>query len=135
MKERFIEIIRDVPIAGKTYEEYVEAVAEKLIDEGCECLEKYKEILELHKYCEKTGVECRLEKLYDGYALRFNNGGDFVQHKGSYGCDVGCVEPAIECRLDYSAVPLKNAIELVRRHKDRLNKALKGANNEQRKAD
>lgn len=31
MKERFIEIIRAVPIAGKTYEEYVEAVADRLI--------------------------------------------------------------------------------------------------------
>lgn len=124
MKNKLIETIRAVPIAGKTYEEYVEAVAEKLIDERCECPEKYKEILKLHKYCKKTGVECRLEKLYDGYALRFNNGGDFVQHHGSYGCNVGCVEPAIGSRLDYSAVPLKNAIELVRRHKDRLNKAL-----------
>ena len=34
MKQKIIETIRAVPIAGKTYEEYVEAVAEKLIDEG-----------------------------------------------------------------------------------------------------
>ena len=34
MKDRLIETIRAVPIAGKTYEEYVAAVAEKLIDEG-----------------------------------------------------------------------------------------------------
>lgn len=34
MKNKLIETIRAVPIAGKTYEEYVEAVAEKLIDEG-----------------------------------------------------------------------------------------------------
>ena len=34
MKEKIIETIRAVPIAGKTYEEYVEAVAEKLIDVG-----------------------------------------------------------------------------------------------------
>lgn len=34
MKDKLIETIRAVPIAGKTYEEYVEAVAEKLIDEG-----------------------------------------------------------------------------------------------------
>lgn len=86
--------------------------------------EKYREILKLHTYCEKTGVECRLEKIFDGYVIRFNNGGDFIQHYGSYGCDCGCVEPAIGSRLDYTAVPLKNAIALVRRHKDKLNKAL-----------
>ena len=33
-KGKLIEIIRGVPIAGKTYEEYVEAVAEKLLAEG-----------------------------------------------------------------------------------------------------
>jgi hypothetical protein len=65
-----------------------------------------------------------LEKLFDGYAIRFNSGGDFVQHQYSYGSSVGCVEPAIGSRLDYTAVPLKNAIALVRRHKDKLNKAL-----------
>jgi hypothetical protein len=87
--------------------------------------EKYREILKLHTYCEKTGVECRLEKLFDGYAIRFNSGGDFVQHQYSYGSSVGCVEPAIGSRLDYTAVPLKNAIALVRRHKDKLNKIAK----------
>lgn len=34
LKDRIIEAIRAVPIAGKTYEEYVEAVAEKLLAEG-----------------------------------------------------------------------------------------------------
>lgn len=34
MKEKIIETIRAVPIAGKTYEEYVEALAERLIAEG-----------------------------------------------------------------------------------------------------
>ena len=33
MKEKLIEIIRAVPIAGKTSGEYVEAVADKLIAE------------------------------------------------------------------------------------------------------
>ena len=92
--------------------------------------EKYREILKLYIYCDKTGVECRLEKIFDGYAIRFNNGGDFIQHHGSYGCDCGCVEPAIGSRLDYTAVPLQNAIALVRRHKDKLNKALERNENE-----
>lgn len=34
MKNKIIEVVRSVPIAGKTYEEYVEAVAEKLLAEG-----------------------------------------------------------------------------------------------------
>ena len=30
MKDKLIETIREVPIVGKTYEEYVEAIAERL---------------------------------------------------------------------------------------------------------
>lgn len=30
MKQKLIELIREIPISGKTYEEYVEAVADKL---------------------------------------------------------------------------------------------------------
>ena len=33
MKDKLIETIRAVPIAGKTYEEYVEAVADRLLAE------------------------------------------------------------------------------------------------------
>lgn len=84
--------------------------------------EKYSEIIKLHEYCVKIGVECVLQKMFDGYAIRFNNGGDFVQHYGSYGHDAGCVEPAIGSRVDYTAVTLKNAKALVKRHKDKLNK-------------
>ena len=92
--------------------------------------EKYKEILKLHSYCEKTGVECQLEKLFDGYILVFNNGDDFVQHQYSYGCENGCVEPSIGSRLDYTAVPYSKAIGLVKRHKGRLNKAPERSEND-----
>ncbi len=92
--------------------------------------ERYAEIIRLHEYCVKIGVECVLERLYDGYAIRFNNGGDFIQHYGSYGSDAGCVEPAIGSRVDYTAVPLHNAKSLVRRHKYRLNKPTKGESND-----
>ena len=81
---------------------------------------KYKEILELYGYCKKLSIPATLESLFDGFAIRFSNGGDFIQHRGSYGCDSGCVEPAIHCRLDYSAVPLKTAKALVKYHKERL---------------
>lgn len=123
---------------AKTQEEFIaqrKAVIQRLgeledkIENGEH--ERYREILKLYKYCQKTGVECELEKLFDGYAIRFNSGGDFIQHHGSYGCDCGCVEPAIGSRLDYTAVPLKNAIALVRRHKEKLNKLPKGENDEQ----
>ena len=83
---------------------------------------EYKEIQELYEYCKKIGVDASLQKLYDGYAIRFASGGDFVQHFGSYGCHCGCVEPAIGCRTDYTGVTLKNAKTLVRRYKDRLNR-------------
>lgn len=81
---------------------------------------EYREIQELFEYCRKAGIDAVLEKLYDGYKILFPNGGDVVQHYGSYGAENGCVEPAIGCRLDYSAVPLANAKRLVLRHRDRL---------------
>lgn len=52
----------------------------------------YKEILELAKFCEENGIEIVQGELLDGYGLRFNNGGDVVQHMGSYGNSRGCVE-------------------------------------------
>ena len=32
-KDALVKVIREVPIAGKTYEEYVEAVAEKILSQ------------------------------------------------------------------------------------------------------
>lgn len=81
---------------------------------------KYKEILELYEYCKKLSLPATLERMFDGFTIRFPNGEDFIQFKGSYGYDRGCVEPGIGCRLDYSAVPLKKAKALVKYHKERL---------------
>lgn len=83
---------------------------------------KYDEIKELYDYCIEIGINAKLETLYDGYAIRFVGGWYFIQHFYSYGSRIGCVEPAIGCRLDYTAVPLKNAKALVRYHKERLNR-------------
>ena len=84
-------------------------------------MKKYKEIWELKRYCEKICVDCTIERMFDGWAIRFNkSGGDFVQHFGSYGSDCGCVEPAIGCRLDYRAVTLKQAKGLGRRRRLKL---------------
>lgn len=82
---------------------------------------KYKEILELNRYCEELAIPTTIEPCLDGFAIRFPSGGDFVQHQYSYGSSDGCVEPAIGSRLDYTAVPLKNAKALIRRHKEKLN--------------
>ena len=80
-----------------------------------------KEIQKLHRYCNKIGVISTLEEYLDGFVLRFENGGDFAQHFGSYGSTAGYVEPAIGCKVDYTAVSLRNAKRLVKTHKDRLN--------------
>lgn len=82
---------------------------------------KYREIVELYDYCEKIGVQAEISPLFDGFCIRFKNGGDVVQHGGSYGCEAGCVEPAIGSRLDYHGIPLKKAKALIKRHKERLN--------------
>ena len=82
---------------------------------------KYNEIRQLYEYCTKIGVIAVFEQCWDGYAIRFANGGDVVQHAGSYGGRVRCVEPAIGSRADYTAVSLQNAKRLICRHKERLN--------------
>ena len=84
-------------------------------------MEKYKEIHELFEYCEEIGIDATLEQLFDGFTIRFPNGGDFVQHGGSYGSHNGCVEPAIGSQFDYTAVHLDKAKTLVKYHKERLN--------------
>jgi hypothetical protein len=85
---------------------------------------KYTTIQRLFDYCIKIGIKAELKPMFDGWCIRFQGGGDFVQHFGSYGHDNDCVEPCIGCRIDYTAVSLKNAKALVRYHKDRLNKEL-----------
>ena len=90
-------------------------------------MNKYQEIVELHEYCQKIGVNSEISPQFDGFRIGFPNGGDFIQHSGSYGCDYGCVEPCIGCRLDFMAVELKKAKSLVRRHKRKLNRGNGGA--------
>ena len=82
---------------------------------------EYKEIIELYEYCQKIGVEAEKTTLYDGFIIRFNNGGDVVQHFGSYGSDIGCVEFACDSKIDYQSCSLDNAKRFVRRNKDKLN--------------
>jgi hypothetical protein len=99
---------------------------EKDIEGRCGGMSKYREIVKLYEYCKKIGVNVEISPMFGGFCIKFENGGDVIQHLGSYGRDCGCVEPAIGSRLDYTAVPLKNAKALIRRHKEKLNRVLKG---------
>ena len=81
---------------------------------------KYGEILALYRYCVEVGMDARLERLHDGWAIRFPNGGDFAQHAGTYGTNDGFVEPAIGCESDYSPVSLREAEKLICENRERL---------------
>ena len=81
---------------------------------------KYGEILALYRYCVEAGMDVRLERLHDGWAVRFPNGGDFAQHDGTYGAHDGFVEPAIGCDDDYSPVSLREAEKLICENLERL---------------
>ena len=83
-------------------------------------MSKYNEILKLFDYCQKIGITATIEPYFDGYAIRFVDGGDVVQHSYSYGSEHGYVEPAIGSELDYTAVSLKNAKVLIRKYKKQL---------------
>ena len=79
---------------------------------------KYTEICALYHFCVDLGIKCTIERLHDGYAVRFPDGSDFAQHHGTYGGTEGCVEPAIgDSEFDYTAVGLNLAKELVKKHK------------------
>ena len=81
---------------------------------------KYREILALYLYCVEVRMDARLERLHDGWAIRFPNGGDFAQHAGTYGTNDGFVEPAIGCEADYSPVSLREAEKLICENRKRL---------------
>jgi len=85
-------------------------------------MSEYKEIVLLYEYCKRIGVFATLKPFLDGFCIIFQNGGDVVQHFGSYGSKSGCVEFAIGSKKDYNAVSLKNAKALIRKYKQTLNR-------------
>ena len=90
---------------------------EKALDSSVE----YTEICALYHFCVDLGIKCTIERLYDGYAVRFPDGSDFAQHHGTYGGAEGCVEPAIgDTEFDYSAIGLNLAKKLVKKYKGKL---------------
>ena len=110
--ERAYAEIREMPAADVA--EVVLPPEERTLDFPV----KYTEICALYHFCVDLGIKCTIERLYDGYAVRFPDGSDFAQHHGTYGGTEGCVEPAIgDSEFDYTAVGLNLAKELVKKHK------------------
>lgn len=113
--ERAYAEIREMPAADVA--EVVLPPEERTLDFPV----KYTEICALYHFCVDLGIKCTIERLYDGYAVRFPDGSDFAQHHGTYGGTEGCVEPAIgDSEFDYTAVGLNLAKELVKKHKGKL---------------
>lgn len=119
-KDIFRKMARDLYGRLKDYEDgrvVVLAPEERTLDFPV----KYTEICALYHFCVDLGIKCTIERLYDGYAVRFPDGSDFAQHHGTYGGTEGCVEPAIgDSEFDYTAVGLNLAKELVKKHKGKL---------------
>lgn len=113
--ERAYAEIREMPAADVA--EVVLPREERTLDFPAE----YTEIWALYHFCVDLGIKCTIERLHDGYAVRFPDGSDFAQHHGTYGGTEGCVEPAIgDSEFDYTAVGLNLAKELVKKHKGKL---------------
>ena len=113
--ERAYAEIREMPAANVA--EVVLPPEERTLDFPV----KYTEIWALYHFCIDLGIKCTIERLHDGYAVRFPDGSDFAQHHGTYGGTEGCVEPAIgDSEFDYTAVGLNLAKELVKKHKGKL---------------
>lgn len=71
----------------------------------------FNEIIKLYEWVVANyGTTARLEKLWDGYAIRFPSGADIVQHSGSYRAKEGYVEPA---GMPYSYKPI--SVELAQK--------------------
>lgn len=112
-----IDRLRDLAEADKDGRVVVLAPEERTLDFPV----KYTEICALYHFCVDLGIKCTIERLHDGYAVRFPDGSDFAQHHGTYGGTEGCVEPAIgDSEFDYTAVGLNLAKKLVKKHKGKL---------------
>ena len=68
MKENLIEIIRSVPITDKTYSEYIEAVAERLLANERNVA---REIIEILK---ETGIDKWLYPVIDEIEKKYTEG-------------------------------------------------------------
>ena len=112
-----LDRLRELAEADKDGRLVVLAPEERTLDFSV----KYTEICALYHFCVDLGIKCTIERLYDGYAVRFPDGSDFAQHHGTYGGTEGCVEPAIgDSEFDYTAVGLNFAKELAKKHKGKL---------------
>lgn len=79
-------------------------------------------IVKLHDYCSKIGLNHEFYEYLDGFKIKFANGDDCVQHKYSYGNSENCIEFAcnFSSRISYKATSLQNAKRFVHKYKDKL---------------
>lgn len=84
----------------------------------------YHEILAIENYCRQIGVKTQSIECMDGYVLRFNNGSDVAQHRGTYGSKAGYVEFGYTGykNYDFQGIDIYKALTFIKRHKDELNK-------------
>lgn len=71
---------------------------------------EYNEIWELFTWLMEEGFPCTIEHYLDGAIIELVHG-DVVQHRGSYGSQIGCVEfgyTGFE-DIDFCAMPLDKA--------------------------
>ena len=72
----------------------------------------YQEIVSLYKWCQKQGIPCDIEQLFDGYKILFADGADVVQHSYSYRAREGYVEPA-GMEKSYEPVSIKEIKKII----------------------
>jgi hypothetical protein len=77
-----------------------------------EVFKMFTEIIELYNWCVGHSIPCTIEKCWDGYKIEFPDKSDIVQHSGSYGSSIGCVEPA-GFSISYDGVFLDVAKDLI----------------------
>lgn len=84
----------------------------------------YKEIEQLKEFCLENEIEFKVMQMLDGCVLKFNNGSDVAQHKGTYGNLIGRVEFGYtgDKDIDFKASELDKAKEWILKNKEKLNK-------------
>ena len=86
---------------------------------------EYTAIIKLSLYCTELGIPHQLKEYGDGYILLFDaikneEYHDVAQHDGTYGSHRNCVEFAIGCERDFSAIKLEDAKKIVYDNRIRL---------------
>ena len=85
---------------------------------------EYTAIIKLSLYCTELGIPHQLKEYGDGYIILFDaikeEYHDVVQYDGTYGSHRNCVEFAIGCDEDFSAIKLEAAKQIIYDNRIRL---------------